>query len=65
VVKDCVLLLLNEDGEGQTDGPEVDTSGIQSLFEQMMDPGFDWPVNVSDSWPSVTYDWEVDGTSAV
>ncbi|OAL28712.1 hypothetical protein AYO22_02577 [Fonsecaea multimorphosa] len=48
VVKDCVLLLLTEDSEDRTRGQEVDTTGMQSLFDQMMDPGFDWPVLAED-----------------
>ncbi|OQV09778.1 Fungal Zn2-Cys6 binuclear cluster domain-containing protein [Cladophialophora immunda] len=57
VVKDCVLLLLTEDCEARTHGQEVDTTGMQSLFDQMMDPGFDWP--------ALAEDWNICGTPSI
>ncbi|KIW16284.1 hypothetical protein PV08_06335 [Exophiala spinifera] len=57
VVKDCVILLLADDGGNRNNEVQVDTTGMQSLFDQMMDPGFDWPV--------FTEDWDIGGTPLI
>lgn len=57
VVRDCVLLLLTEDDGDRNDEAGVDTTGMQSLFDQMMDPGFEWPV--------FTETWDIEGTPLI
>ncbi|KKY23692.1 putative c6 finger domain [Phaeomoniella chlamydospora] len=64
IVNNAASLLLIEDQGNAIYGHEVDSTAMQSLLDQMIDSGLDWPGSALDPWTGEA-DWSMDGTLGI